>query len=84
MSETVELKIGKRGEIYTTRDLRRRAGLFPGGKATARVEGDELIIRSKPTALILLEKPRVNLEPISPRELSQLRKELSEGIETGR
>ena len=50
MSDVVELKIGKRGEIYTTREVRDKAGIVPGGKAVARVEGDRLIIQPKPTA----------------------------------
>ena len=82
MSETEELKVGKRGEIYTTKKLRTKIGLAVGGRAIAIVEGKKLIVQPKPTALTLLEKPRMNPEPLSPEELSQLRKELAEEIET--
>lgn len=82
MSETIELKIGKRGEIYTTREVREKTGLIPGGKALAKLEENRLIVQPKPTALSLLEKPRINVIPISPRELSELRRELAEEVET--
>jgi len=82
MSEIVELKIGKRGEIYTTHKIRKKIGLIPGGKAIARVEADKLIIQPKPTALSLLEKNRVNIKPVTPEELSELRREIAEEIET--
>jgi len=81
MSETTEVKIGKRGEIYTTKDIRRKTGLMPEGKAIARIDDGRLIIQPKPTALMLLEKPRVGTEPITPEELSKLRRELVEEIE---
>ncbi len=81
MSEIEELKIGKRGEIYTTQRIRMKTGLAPGGKAIAIAEEGKLIIQPKPTALTLLEKPRVNPKPLSPEELSQLRRELAEEIE---
>jgi len=81
MSETVELKIGRRGEIYTTREVREKIGLVAGEKAIAGVEGDKLIIRPKPTALSLLEKPRVNIKPVTPEELSEIREEIAEEIE---
>lgn len=81
MSEIEELKIGKRGEIYTTQKIRMKTGLTPGGRAIALVKDGGLIIQPKPTALTLLEKPRVNAKPLSPEELSQLRRELAEEIE---
>jgi len=81
MSETTELRLGKRGEIYTTDKIRKKTGLTPGGKAIARVEGNRLIIEPKLDMLKLLEKPRINVKPISPEELSKLRRELAEEIE---
>ena len=82
MSETVELRVGKRGEIYTTDKIRKKTGLILGGKAIATVEGKKLVIQTKPNALTLLEKPRINAKPISPEELSRLRRKLAEEIET--
>lgn len=82
MSEKIELKIGKRGEIYTTYKIRNKIGLIPGGRAIARIEGKKLIIHPKPTALTLLKKPRINTKPITPEELSKLRQRLAEEVET--
>jgi len=82
MSETEELKIGKKGEIYTTQEVREKAGLAPGGKVIATVDEGRLILKPKPTALTLLEKPRVNTKPLSPEELSRLRGEIAEEIAT--
>ena len=82
MSDVVELKIGKRGEIYTTREVREKAGIVPGGRAVARVEGDQLIIQPKPTALSLLTEPRVNRVPVSSEELSELRREIARELES--
>jgi bifunctional DNA-binding transcriptional regulator/antitoxin component of YhaV-PrlF toxin-antitoxin module len=82
MSEKEELKIGRRGEIYTTRRIRMKTGLTPGGKAIAIMEENRLIVQPKPTALTLLEKPRINPKPLSPEELSWLRREISKEIET--
>ena len=81
MSETTDIKIGKRGEIYTTHEIREKTGLTPGGKAIAKIEEGKLIIQPKPTALSLLEKPRINAKPITPEELSELRRELVEEME---
>lgn len=82
MSEIEELKVGKRGEIYTTRKIRMKTGLTPGGRAIAIVEEKRLIVQPKQTALTLLEKPMMNPKPLSPEELSQLRRELAQEIET--
>lgn len=82
MSEVVELKIGKRGEIYTTREVREKAGLIPGEKALAKVEEGRLIIQPKPTVISLLKKPRVNIKPVTSEELSELRREIAGEIES--
>jgi bifunctional DNA-binding transcriptional regulator/antitoxin component of YhaV-PrlF toxin-antitoxin module len=81
MSEVIEVKIGKRGEIYTTQKIREKVGLVIGGKAIAKIEGDKLIIQPKPSALSLLEKPRIGAKPVTPKEMSKLRRELAEEIE---
>lgn len=81
MSETT-LRVGKRGEIYTTRRIRERTGLAPGGMVVAKVEEKALILRPKPTAISLLKEPRANAKPISLEELSGLRRELAKRLET--
>jgi len=82
MSETIELKVGKRGEIYTTSKIRKKTGLTPGGRVMVTIEENRLIVEPKPSALTLLEKPRINVKPITQEQLSQLRQELSKEIET--
>ncbi|MBS7612340.1 hypothetical protein KEJ27_09120 [Candidatus Bathyarchaeota archaeon] len=75
------LKFGSEAKIYTTRKIRVKTGLTPGGKALAVVEDGRLTIQPKPTALTLLEEPRVNPKPLTSEELSNLRRELVEEIE---
>ncbi len=81
MSEEVTLKIGQRGEVYTTAELRRKVGLVPGAEALVKIEGKTLIIKAKPNALNLLYKDRVKTKPVRPETLSKLRKELAAEIE---
>jgi hypothetical protein len=81
MSEKLELVVGRKGEIYTTRRLREKIGLVPGGRALATFDDGRLVIQPKPSALSLLRKARVNAEALKPKELSKLRKELAEELE---
>ncbi|MDI6691021.1 MAG: hypothetical protein QME50_04020 [Candidatus Bathyarchaeota archaeon] len=81
MSEKMELRVGKKGEIYTTHEVREKVGIMPGGKVLASIRGHELVVQPKLTALSLLEKPRINVEPLRLEELSKLRKELAERLE---
>ncbi len=82
MSEKTELSVGMRGEIYTTKEIRKRVGLEPGEKVVATVEKGKLVIEPKPSAASLLKKPRVDAPPLDPEELSQLRRDLADKIET--
>lgn len=81
MSDTTELRVGKKGEIYTTNDVRQKTGIAAGGSVIAAVEGSRLVLEPKPTALDLLRKSRVKAKPLTPRQISELRKELSHGLE---
>ena len=82
MSESVVLVVGRKGEIYTTREIRERVGLMPGGRVLARVQDDnKLVIEPQPSAITLLRKPRIDAEPVNPKELSRMRKELAEKLE---
>lgn len=81
MSEDVVVKVGQRGEVYTTAELRRKIGLVPGAEAVVKVEGAALIIRAKSPALDLLHKKRIEAEPVRPEALSKLRGELAREIE---
>lgn len=75
-----ELKVGKKGEVYTTKRIREKARIKPGSWVFATVKDGKVVIEHKPTVLDLLKKPRIG-KPISQRELSKLRKELSRELE---
>jgi bifunctional DNA-binding transcriptional regulator/antitoxin component of YhaV-PrlF toxin-antitoxin module len=75
-----ELKVGKKGEVYTTKRVRKEAGIMPGSSVFATVKEGKVILERKPTVLDLLRKPRIG-KPVSQRELSKLRKELSRELE---
>jgi len=62
MSEKMKifrLKVGKRGEIYTTRELRKLAGISAPGEVIAIVTDKEVIIRKPVTLEELLERKPV-------------------------
>lgn len=79
--QSEELKVGKKGEVYTTRRIRKKVGIMPGSFVVATVKGKKVIIEHKPTALDLLELPRSKGEAVTPEDLSKLRRELSKEIE---
>jgi AbrB family looped-hinge helix DNA binding protein len=79
LSEKAELSVGKRGEIYTTKEIREKLGLRPGEKALAHVEDNKLIIEPKPSALSLLRRERLG-DALDPQEMSRHRGELSERL----
>jgi bifunctional DNA-binding transcriptional regulator/antitoxin component of YhaV-PrlF toxin-antitoxin module len=57
-SETT-LKVGKKGEIFTSADLRKRANIKEGGKVKASIVGDKLIIEAIPSIEEILRQPAV-------------------------
>ncbi len=44
-----KLKVGRKGEIYTTKRIRERLGLKPDTYVLASVVGDKLVIRRIPS-----------------------------------
>ncbi len=70
MSEVV-LRVGKRGEIYTTRELRELAGIREGGRVRARVERGRVIIEPLPTLEELIREPVVEVSPEEAERLSE-------------
>ena len=81
MSEVVEVTVGKKGEIYTTQELRDRSGIMPGGKVIATVVDGKLVIEPKKDALSLLRAPRIGGRPITLQELREHREELAKELE---
>jgi bifunctional DNA-binding transcriptional regulator/antitoxin component of YhaV-PrlF toxin-antitoxin module len=55
----VTLKVGKKGEIFTTAELRKRANIKEGGRVKANVVGDKLIIEAIPSIEEILKLPPV-------------------------
>jgi len=80
LSEKFELVIGKKGEIYTTAELREGAGLVPGGRAEAELVEGKIVIKAKPTAMSLLRQRRIG-KKVNVKELEELRRELGEELE---
>jgi len=77
MQKRLELTVGAKGEIYTTEELRRAVGIEPRTVVVAEVGEKQLILRPKESAEHLLEKPRFDVPPISPKQLSKLRRKLA-------
>ena len=55
----VTLKVGKKGEIFTSADLRKRANIKEGGKVKADVVDNKLIIQAIPSIEEILKRPPV-------------------------
>ncbi len=70
MSEIV-LRVGRRGEIYTRREIRERVGIRPGGLIKAKVEGRRLIIETIPSIEDMLSQTVVELSPSEAEKLSE-------------
>lgn len=51
--------MGRKGEIFTNSDLRKRANIKEGGKVKANVVGNKLIIEAIPSIEELLRQPPV-------------------------
>lgn len=58
MSETT-LKVGKKGEIFTSSKIRKQAKIKEGGKVKASVLGNKLIIEAIPSVRELVSRPPV-------------------------
>lgn len=81
MRKRLELSVGGKGEIYTTAEVRDAVGIEPRGVVLAEIGEGELVVRPKEKAEHLLSKPRFEVPPISPRQLSALRRKLAKSLE---
>jgi len=77
MQKKVELRVGGKGEIYTTDEVRRAVGIEPHTVVLAEVGGKQLVLRPKEKAEQLLEKARFDVRPIGPKELSRVRRKMA-------
>jgi len=66
----VESKVGSKGELFLTKDIREKLSWNPGDPIFFEVKNNELIIRRIPDLLELLEKPALG-NPESPEEIEQ-------------
>lgn len=73
-SEIVLLKMGKKGEIYTTKELREKMGLKANQKLRAAIsqDGKRLVIETIPSLEeILRRKPVLTITPQEAEEISE-------------
>jgi bifunctional DNA-binding transcriptional regulator/antitoxin component of YhaV-PrlF toxin-antitoxin module len=53
------LKVGKKGEIFTSAELRKRISIKEGGKVKATVVGNKLVIEAVPSIEDILKMPPI-------------------------
>ena len=56
------LVVGKRGEIFTTKEIRAQAGLREGGRVRATVVGGKLVVEAVPTLEEVLRTPLLRVD----------------------
>lgn len=66
----VESKVGSKGELFLTKDLREKLGWKAGDPIFFEIQNQTLIIRRIPDLLELLEAPPLG-KPESPEEIEQ-------------
>ncbi len=71
------MKVGKRGEIYTTKEIRSLVGIKEGGKVIAYVVNGMLIIRPIPN---VSEKIRRYIVSLSPNEVEEISEEMQKEV----
>jgi len=64
-------KIGRRGEIFTTKKIREALGLYPDAYVLAIVTNDKLVIRKIPSLDELLNKPYAEVDWMEVEKLSE-------------
>jgi len=70
ISETI-LKVGRKGEIYTTKEIREAVGIKPGGIVRATVEGSKLVIEPIPSIEDLIKDKVIELTPDEAEKISE-------------
>lgn len=69
--EAATLRVGRRGEIYTTREIRERLGIREGGEVIAYLEGDRLVIKALTPLEEKIRRTVVTLDPGEAERLSE-------------
>ncbi len=70
MPRVLVLRVGAKGEIYTTREIRERLGIREGGHVIAYVLGDMLIIKPLPSIEEKIRRVIIRIDPERIEELS--------------
>jgi len=65
------LRVGRRGEIYTTRDIREAVGIRPRGRVRALVKGSRLIVEPIPSVEDLIKHKVVEMLPNEAEKISE-------------
>jgi len=65
------LKVGNKGEIYTTKEIREKLGIKEGGLVRAVIDGDRLILEPIPPLEEIIKNGIVELTPEEAEKLSE-------------
>jgi AbrB family looped-hinge helix DNA binding protein len=57
MTVISESRIGSKGELFTTKEIRKQLGLKPNSKVLLRIENGKLIVEPLPSLEQLLSEP---------------------------
>ncbi len=76
MTEII-LKVGRRGEIYTTKEIRERLGIKKGGKVVAYIVDNMLMIVPLPS---IEEKIKCTILKLSPKEVEEISEEIQREV----
>lgn len=73
------MKVGKKGEIFTDKELRKKANIKEGGRVRATVAEGKLIIEAAPSIEDLIRNPVVRIRVDKAERLSE-KAQKEEGI----
>jgi AbrB family looped-hinge helix DNA binding protein len=79
MTMISESRVGSKGELFTTKEIRKQLGLEPNTKVLLRVENGKLIVEPIPSLEQLLTEPPAL--QITPKEDEVERRNLARGTE---
>lgn len=65
------LKVGNKGEIYTTKEIREKLGIKEGGLVRAVIDRDRLILEPIPPLEEIIKNGIVELTPEEAEKLSE-------------
>lgn len=65
------MRVGRRGEIYTTKGVRERVGIVEGGYVIAFIVGDKLVMKPIVKIEDKIRRYLIELDPNTVEELSE-------------